>query len=93
MLLLLVLTVRRMVWIQKNGFEFSNISKLSRNYSLTVGAISAFFVWGMFITLPFFVVEMFPSTGFEVKGIILLILCYMALFFEALWHVSKAAES
>lgn len=89
MLLLLVLTVRRMVWIQKNGFEFSNISKLSRNYSLTVGAISAFFVWGMFITLPIFVVEMFPSTGFEVKDIILFILFCMASIFEALWHVSK----
>ena len=89
MLLLLVLTVRRMVWIQKNGFAFSKISKLSRNYSLTVGAISAFFVWGMFITLPIFVVEMFPSTGFGVKGIILFILFYMASIFEALWHVSK----
>ena len=89
MLLLLVLTVRRMVWIQKNGFEFSNISKLSRNYSLTVGAISAFFVWGMFITLPIFVIEMFPSTGFEVKDIILFILFCMASIFEALWHVSK----
>lgn len=89
MLLLLVLTVRRMVWIQKNGFAFSKISKLSRNYSLTVGAISAFFVWGMFITLPIFVVEMFPSTGFEVKDIILFILFYMASIFEALWHVSK----
>ena len=89
MLLLLVLTVRRMVWIQKNGFEFSKISKLSRNYSLTVGAISAFFVWGMFITLPIFVVEMFPSTGFEVKDIILFILFCMASIFEALWHVSK----
>lgn len=89
MLLLLVLTVRRMVWIQKNGFEFSKISKLSRNYSLTVGAISAFFVWGMFITLPIFVVEMFPSTGFGVKGIILFILFCMASIFEALWHVSK----
>lgn len=93
MLLLLVLTVRRMVWIQKNGFEFSNISKFSRNYSLTVGAISAFFVWGMFITLPIFVVEMFQSTGFEVKDIILFILFCMASIFEALWHVSKAAES
>lgn len=92
MLLLLVLTVRRMVWIQKNGFAFSNISKISRNYSLTVGAISAFFVWGMFITLPIFVVEMFPSTGFGVKDIILFILFYMAFIFEALWHVSKAAE-
>lgn len=89
MLLLLVLTVRRMVWIQKNGFAFSNISKLSRNYSLTIGAISAFFVWGMFITLPIFVVEMFPSTGFGVKDIILFILFYMASVFEALWHVSK----
>ena len=89
MLLLLVLTVRRMVWIQKNGFEFSKISRLSRNYSLTVGAISAFFVWGMFITLPIFVVEMFPSTGFEVKDIILFILFCMASIFEALWHVSK----
>lgn len=89
MLLLLVLTVRRMVWIQKNGFEFLNISKLSRNYSLTVGAISAFFVWGMFITLPIFVIEMFPSTGFEVKDIILFILFCMASIFEALWHVSK----
>ena len=89
MLLLLVLTVRRMVWIQKNGFAFSNISKISRNYSLTVGAISAFFVWGMFITLPIFVVEMFPSTGFGVKDIILFILFYMAFIFEALWHVSK----
>lgn len=91
MLLLLVLTVRRMVWVQKNGFAFSNISKLSGNYSLTVGAISAFFVWGMFIMLPIFVVEMFPSTGFGVKGIILFILFYMASVFEALWHVSKVA--
>lgn len=89
MLLLLVLTVRRMVWIQKNGFEFSNISKLSRNYSLTVGFLFAFFVWGMFITLPIFVVEIFPSTGSGVKGIILFILFYMASIFEALWHVSK----
>lgn len=89
MLLLLVLTVRRMVWIQKNGFAFSNISKLSRNYSLNVGFLSASFVWGMFITLPIFVVEMFPSTGFGVKDIILFILFYMAFIFEALWHVSK----
>lgn len=89
MLLLLVLTVRRMVWIQKNGFAFSNISKLSRNYSLNVGFLSASFVWGMFITLPIFVVEMFPRTGFGVKDIILFILFYMAFVFEALWHVSK----
>lgn len=89
MLLLLVLTVRRMVWIQKNGFAFSNISKISRNYSLNVGFLSASFVWGMFITLPIFVVEMFPSTGFGVKDIILFILFYMAFIFEALWHVSK----
>lgn len=89
MLLLLVLTVRRMVWIQKNGFAFSKISKISRNYSLNVGFLSASFVWGMFITLPIFVVEIFPSTGSGVKGIILFILFYMASIFEALWHVSK----
>lgn len=89
MLLLLILTVRRMVWIQRNGFAFSKISKISRNYSLTVGFLSAFFVWGLFITLPIFVVEMFPSTGFGVKDIILFILFYMASIFEALWHVAK----
>ena len=91
MLLLLVLTVRRMVWIQKNGFEFSKISKLSRNYSLTVGFLFAFFVWGMFIALPIFVLEIFQGEGLET--IILFILFYALCGFEALWHVSKAAES
>ena len=91
MLLLLVLTVRRMVWIQKNGFEFSNISRLSRNYSLTVGFLFAFFVWGMFIALPIFVLEIFQGEGLET--IILFILLYALCGFEALWHVSKAAES
>ncbi len=90
MLLLLVLTVRRMVWIQKNGFAFSNISKISRNYSLTVGFLSAFFVWGMFIALPIFVLEIFQGEGLET--IILFILFYALCGFEALWHVSKAAE-
>lgn len=90
MLLLLVLTVRRMVWIQKNGFAFSNISKLSRNYSLNVGFLSASFVWGMFITLPIFVLEIFQGEGLE--PIILFILFYALCGFEALWHVSKAAE-
>lgn len=91
MLLLLILTVRRMVWIQKNGFAFSKISKLSRNYSLTVGFLFAFFVWGMFIALPIFVLEMFQGEGLET--IILFILFYALCVFEALWHVSKAAES
>ncbi len=91
MLLLLVLTVRRMVWIQKNGFAFSNISKISRNYSLTVGFLFAFFVWGMFIALPIFVLEIFQGEGLET--IILFILLYALCGFEALWHVSKAAES
>ena len=90
MLLLLVLTVRRMVWIQKNGFAFSNISKISRNYSSNVGFLSAFFVWGMFITLPIFVLEIFQGEGLE--PIILFILFYALCGFEALWHVSKAAE-
>ena len=90
MLLLLVLTVRRMVWIQKNGFAFSKISKISRNYSLNVGFLSAFFVWGMFITLPIFVLEIFQGEGLE--PIILFILFYALCGFEALWHVSKAAE-
>lgn len=90
MLLLLVLTVRRMVWIQKNGFAFSNISKISRNYSLTVGFLSAFFVWGMFIALPIFVLEILQGEGLET--IILFILFYALCGFEALWHVSKAAE-
>lgn len=90
MLLLLVLTVRRMVWIQKNGFAFSKISKISRNYSLNVGFLSASFVWGMFITLPIFVLEIFQGEGLE--PIILFILFYALCGFEALWHVSKAAE-
>lgn len=90
MLLLLVLTVRRMVWIQKNGFAFSNISKISRNYSLTVGFLFAFFVWGMFIALPIFVLEIFQGEGLET--IILFILFYALCGFGALWHVSKAAE-
>lgn len=90
MLLLLVLTVRRMVWIQKNGFAFSNISKISRNYSLTVGFLFAFFVWGMFIALPIFVLEIFQGEGLET--IILFILFYALCGFGTLWHVSKAAE-
>lgn len=90
MLLLLVLTVRRMVWIQKNGFAFSNISKISRNYSLTVGFLFAFFVWGMFIALPIFVLEIFQGESLET--IILFILFYALCGFGALWHVSKAAE-
>ena len=87
MLLLLVLTIKRMIHIQKRGFVFSKPSKLSLGYSQVVGCITGYLFWLFFIGVPFVVLDGVGSIG---DNILMLTVIFGFGGFETLWHWSKA---
>ena len=89
LLILLVLTVRRLIWIQKRGFVFPKPSKLSLWYSENVCFLTGISLLGWFIILPIFVIEIGSNLKFG-ETVLALAAIFGFCGFETLWHGSKA---
>ena len=88
MLLLLVLTIKRMIHIQKRGFVFPKPSKLSLGYSQNVAILTGGGFWFFFIGLPFIVIDM-GGFGSISDNVLMLAIMIGISGFETLWHWSK----
>ena len=86
LLLFLVLTIKRMIHIQKCGFVFSKPSKLSLGYSQNVATFTGGGFWLFFIGLPFMIID---GIGSIWDNVLMLTVLFGLLGFETLWHWSK----